>query len=183
MAKSPKLSPQARRRAIKLDRAEEYKEWIRGYRADHLCIDDIQKLKPGDVLDVAIFDRNMEEYGMWAEIPANTPFPADEFFRFNHHKIKIMENGCWELQMNSEKFQHPIHYNTESYATRWTWVVPSGKDNKVIELQRKGKGQKLRVFKLAIKDMFPLTRIGWRGPVMLWKYVKESTIPVYWDDA
>jgi len=169
---------------------KEVDDWIRAHRLQHLCIQDLLTLSPGDVMDVAIFDRNMEEYGMWDKIPGNTPMPASDMFRFNHHQIKMLENGNWVISMCGDEHKHPIHYNFESLATHWTWLGSyiGGDANPVIcvkhEITRDGedmpKGRK--PFEINVADLHPLTRVGWRGPVMFWKYVENSNMPVFWRD-
>ena len=36
----------------------DYEKWIRKNRLYHFCIEDLKNLETGDVIDVAIFDRN-----------------------------------------------------------------------------------------------------------------------------
>ena len=152
--------------------SKEYGEWIRDHRLYHLCIRDLEKFKPGDVIDVAIFDRNMEEYGMWDDIRPDTPLKAKEFFRFNHHQIRIIDNNNWILIMDGEEFDFPLHYNLKKDGTIRikNEIINSGEQ---IPHGRKK-------FKINVSDLHPLTRVGWRGPVMLWKYVQESKVQVIW---
>jgi hypothetical protein len=165
---------------------KEVYDWIRDHRLYHLCIDDLETLKPGDVLDVVIFDRNFEEYGMWDEIPANTPFEPKQFFRFNHHQIEWLGDGRWNLKLQWGDFEHPLHYNVESLATNWTWLGPD--ENGMIDVRQEiiNGDEEIpltrKAFSLSITDFHPRTRVGWRGPVMMWKHVQESKDRVFWLD-
>ena len=165
--------------------AKEVYEWIRTHRLYHLCIDDLEQLNIGDIIDVVVFDRNFEEGGtIWDKIPSNTPFEPKEFFRFNHSKIKYLGDRKWELMFNYGEFVHPIHYNTESLATSWTWVVPDD-NNKIIigneSIMGDAKIPKHRKrFEIKIDNLHPRTRIGWRGPIMFLKDVENSKVPVFW---
>ena len=61
-----------------MENGKDVYDWISHHRLWHLCLEDLQTMKPGDEIDVAIFDRNMEEYGMWDKLPPNTPhLPKD----------------------------------------------------------------------------------------------------------
>lgn len=166
--------------------SREYNDWIRRHRLHHLCLQDLQKFKPGDMIDVAIFDCNMEEYGIWDEIPKDTPFNAEEFFRFNHHQIRINDNNNWTIIMFGEEFNHPIHYNIENLATNWEWSEPKKDETIRIKTEIIDSGENIpkgrKKFHVQVADLHPLTRIGWRGPIMLWKYVQESKEQVYWTE-
>jgi hypothetical protein len=165
---------------------KEVYNWIRAHRLQHLCIQDLRKLNLGDVIEVAIFDRNMEEYGMWDQIPGNESLNPAEFFRFNKHHIEISGNDRWMLRLQWGDFEHPIHYNVESLATHWTWLVPE-KDGIIrcgteILRDKESIPNNRKAFEINVADLHPLTRVGWRGPVMLWKHVEASNIPVFWRD-
>lgn len=158
-----------------MDTQEVY-NWLRSHRHQHLCIRDLDHFSPGDVIDVAIFDRNMEEYGIWDEIPGNEPFNAAEFFRFNHHQIKWIGDGMWTLIMDGEEFDRPIHYNTESLSTHWTWVEAT------LDSEQKKYVIRIGDADIQVDSLHHLTRVGWRGAIMLWKHVESSKMRVLWHD-
>ena len=137
-------------------------------------------------MDVAIFDRNMEEYGMWDNFKNNVEYDPEEFFKYNRHIIKYKGNFTWDIQLSwGETFENTIHINVQSLATNWHWVRLDTDDNtihieneiisedEIIPSDRTG-------IHLHLKD-FPLrTTVGWRGPIMLWEHVKDKE-QVYWN--
>ena len=153
--------------------------WIRDYRLYHLTIGDILKCSVGDELDVVIFDRNFEESGIWDKLHPDVEYDPTEFFKYNHHKLKYNGDMKWDIIFNWGKtFEHPIHLNVEHLATRWTWVV-LGEDGFVDIAERlpddDKKTDNIRKSVRLHWNGFPSrTRIGWRGPIMLWEDLKNK---------
>ena len=148
-------------------------EWIGAHRLWHLCMED---LPASGLLDVAIFDRNMEELGKWCE---SSPEPAAEFFKGNRHTVELLGNGKWKV-MGEE---HPIHYCLESLATGWTWAAL----DEPIDVELLDSAQSIpaerKSFTMDPAQLHPRTRVGWRGPMMLWKHVEQSSTPVFWKEV
>ncbi len=160
-------------------------KWIDDHRLFHLTIHDVMSLKPGQELDVAIFDRNMEEYGMWDNFRDREKYGPEEFFKNNRCTIKYKGDFIWDIQFSwGETFEHPVHVNVQSLATNWNWIVLNTNDNtihiknEILSESESIPSDRTKV-NLRLQD-FPLrTRVGWRGPIMLWEHVKNKG-KVYW---
>ncbi len=147
--------------------------FIRGCSHLHLTKADVEKLQPGDRLDVVIWDRNFEEYWIWQQ-PVHTPYPPEIFFAANRNSLIYRGDYEWDIEFNhGETIRHPIHVSLAGLNTSWTW---SPLDNdKMIHVTNyvKTKGQKgppegWGPIHKHISEFSPSTRMGWRGPIMLW---------------
>lgn len=168
-------------------------EFIHKSKPYHLTINDIKTLKPNSTLDVIIWDRNFEEPWIWSNAKKMQPYDPHIFFAENHHTLTYLGNMKWDLHFNflteeekkcKNKFVHPVHIDVSNLPTNWTWVdIP---DDGIINITRDiiGTGEKLGPNKN--KPMhwseFPgSTRVGWRGPIMLWEHMKKMP-QVYYDE-
>src|SRR5690606_23210481 len=105
-------------------------DWIDSNKLYHLSLYDVQLLEIGTTIDVAIFDSNFEEYGIWSKTNAGDPYKPIELFKYNRHKIEIIGGECegkcerkWLIHFNwGESYEHPYHYNIENLATNWKWI-------------------------------------------------------------
>ena len=160
-------------------------KWIEDHKLLHLCIDDVMSLRVGQELDVVIFDRNMEENGIWDKFKKDKKYNPEDFFKYNHHIIKYKGNFIWDIQFSwGETFEYPIHINVQSLSTNWNWIVLDTHDNTInINNEEISQDESIpdgrKDVYLYLED-FPLrTRVGWRGSIMLWKHVKNKG-QVYW---
>lgn len=121
----------------------------------HLTIADIEKLKPGDILDAVVFDRNFYEYGI-LNLDNKRPYNPEEFLQSIRIKIKYLGNYEWILYYDWAEVNDIIHINIEEYHSYYHWYPLND----------------LGEFNMNIKEFPKDTRVGNRGPVMLWKDVK-----------
>lgn len=64
-------------------------DWInKKMRAKHFTLAQWRKMKVGDVIEVAIFDRNFTERFIWDNTTAKKVYKPGYLFRMNHHAIK-----------------------------------------------------------------------------------------------
>lgn len=126
---------------------------INELRPRHLTIGDLKKLDVGDELDVVMWDYNFEEKSIWSN-PSDTPYPAEEFFSANRVKVKWCGNSKWEIMFYEDlRVIHDIEIALSDYI--WTSLYSNLDPNFVLE------------------DLPDDIRVGWRGPMMLWKNLKN----------
>lgn len=129
----------------------------------HLTIADVKNLDVGEEIDCVIWDRNFEEYWIWNKTVSEKPYKATEFFKHNRVKVKYLGNMKWLLKMSWGEFEHSVHINT---CKSHFWPVD---DDQMIRLNK---------IMIDVKTLPTKTRVGWRGPMMLWKHL-ESMPKVY----
>ena len=153
--------------------ATENYDFIELSRPSHLTIADVEKLSPGDELDVVIWDGNFEEYWIWDKSEPNRHYDPEEFYRANHHRLVYLGNLTWTLYIDGEIVDHPIHLNTEDLLTTRSWVAVEGGEINIRDEYLPRDWKEIPSHWKPIKkrwEEFPkTTRAGWRGPIMLWK--------------
>lgn len=147
-------------------------EFIENCKNKHLTLDDIEKLNVGDTLDVVIWDINFEEYWIWQNAKQGINYNPKDFFASNHHCIEYLGNYKWDVNFNfGETFTHPIHLDVSSMNTNWTWC-PLENDRTKISHEMLNISDEFTPNKKApqkhITEFDKNTRVGWRGPIMLW---------------
>jgi hypothetical protein len=149
---------------------EMYK-FINDCKSQHLTIADIKLLNIGDRLDVVIWDRNFEELWIWTNADNEVAFTPDEFFSSNRHTLTYLGNMKWNIRYPfGIDFIHNIELDVSKLDNIMKWY-PISDDGKI---------EFLRVSK-HWTDFPDDTRVGWRGPIMLWN--KLLTMPnVYLKD-
>ena len=158
-------------------------EWIDKHKTLHLTINDVNKLSVGDKLDVVLFDRNVEEYGIWDKLKRETPYDPQDFFKWNRAILvyKGGENRSWDIHFSfGETHEHPAHINVEHLPTNWHWTALE-KDGYVhITNNILNTGETLvdypdhHPIHLQWEDFSGDTTVGWRGPIMLWKDLRDK---------
>ena len=98
-------------------------------------------------------------------------------------KFHYKGNYTWDIQASWGTYEHSFHLNVEHLNTNWTWVAIDPEDGKVhITDNIFDEGKEHNNWKpIHIHfDEFPKnTRVGWRGPVMLWEKVKNMP-QIFW---
>ena len=141
----------------------------------HLKISDVDKLKVGDVLDVFVYDRNF--YDGLDDFEENKPYKATDILKHSHMKLHYKGGHVWDIEMSWGTYEHPIELSLEKLDTNWKW---SPLQNDMIHITNNitRSNQKVQKGWKPIHmhyDEFPKdTRVGWRGPMIPWKYVKFS---------
>ena len=154
-------------------------EWINYYKSNHLVINDLKKMNVGDTLDVVIFDRNFEEYFIWPKLKKNKSYTPKYFFKGNRHQIKYNGDLTWDITYSFGCIaHHPIEINVSKFDLGFTWYPLTGENmilntkivnNKTVKLPKKNQ------LKIHWTDFPKNTSIGWRGPIMLWKNINNTT--------
>lgn len=159
-------------------------DWIDQNHDKQLTIADIDKLNPGDTVEVCMFDRNFEEYGMWDKYEESVGYDPEDILQYNKMTLKYKGNYTWDLIiMDCGTFEHPIHLNVEHLDTNWAWAEIDPKDsmvhitNNVFECgEEHNDWNPLHVH----YNNFPkTTRVGWRGPAVLWEKVYDMP-KIHW---
>jgi hypothetical protein len=136
---------------------------------------DWHRLKVGDVVDVVLWDRNWEEACMWDTAEEGKVYDARDFFKCNRAQFKVGENYEWALTDDAVVGAvHPLHVNISTdgggHDTTCTWL-PVGRDGAIGTPEPKNRSFHV----LTHIDSLPLhTRVGWRGPVMLWSKLEHA---------
>jgi len=141
----------------------------------HLTLNDVKNMKEGDTIEVVIWDRNFEEYGIWNSVKEGVSYNPQIFFQCNKHKLTYKGNMIWDIDFNhGETFRHPVHIEHEK--NKWRAIDNDGnvysgcsdcETKKILQHWSEYPGN---------------SRVGWRGPAMLWD--KLNGLPqVYWDTA
>mgnify|MGYP006976398487 CR=1 FL=1 len=186
-------------KAEEIMQSTELYQFIRECRHLHLTKADVDLLKPGDRLDVVIWDRNFEEYWIWDQ-PQNVPYSPEVFFSENRHQLVYQGGHKWDIEFNfGETIRHPFHLSLEGENTSYTWTSLEGKEPHDCQCQSRPVGSEsspedqvensydwIHITTYVKKDDqsgppegwgpihkhyddFPTTtRVGWRGPMMLW---------------
>lgn len=160
-------------------------DFIKQTIPQHLTIADVKKLKVGDTIDVVIWDRNFEESWIWDNATPQQPYRPEIFFQENHQKITYLGNMSWLIRFNwGEDIEHPIHLDVSALQTYWKWCpLEDGYINIVEEIIKEGETLPSHWCPTHKHwTEFPeTTRVGWRGPIMLWKYMAQLPA-VYYSD-
>jgi len=157
----------------------------------HLTIGDVKNLKVGDKLDVVIWHQNFEEEGGFFAIRGkiredlSLPQRPEQFFKYNHHQLTYLGNMEWDIHFEwGETFTHPIHLDVTCLETNWTWsaLEEDGMIHITKEVVKEGERIPLhwRAKHLHWSEFPDDTRVGWRGPIMLWSKLKDMP-PVYFE--
>lgn len=157
-------------------------DFIENCSSEHLTLADVLKLKKGDCLDVVIWDRNYEEYWMWNHAVPMQPYRPFEFYRANRHKLHYLGDYKWNIEFPfGETHPHPIHLWTGDLQTKYVWFAL---ENNYIDTT----AEMYPSFSIPsdwepvlkhVSEFSPSTRVGWRGPIMLWKKLEKMSDVFY----
>lgn len=151
-------------------------KFIKSCKSAHLTLGDVKKLNVGDQLDVVIWDRNFEDYWIYGQAEKGRNYNPQDFFKYNHCKIIYQGNMEWDIDFSFAVYRHCIELDTSSLNIRWGWMpiengnietdewIPSG--NETIDSKDKD---------LHWTTFPDTTRVGWRGPIMLWDKLKNMS--------
>lgn len=138
---------------------------------DHLPIryyvlkKDLNKIK-GKTIAVALLDRNFEEYGIW-DLERYKLYKPTIFFKNNKATIKYNGGYTWLINYNyGESVEQDIEVNMVDGVTKIGDITWSPLDNKGYITCTSGKS------KIHFNDLPNDTRIGWRGPMIYWDFLK-----------
>lgn len=147
-------------------------KFIENCKDKHITLGKLEELNIGDTLDVVIWDRNFAEYWIWENAKENVNYNPKDFFVSNHHSIKYLGDYKWDINFNNcETFTHPIHLDVSSMDTNWKWWPLENNEIKIfheiLNISKELPPNK-KVPQKHITEFDKNTRIGWRGPIMLW---------------
>ena len=158
-------------------------DFIEQTKDKHLTIADIEKLQLGDEIDVVMWDCYFEDMGCVWETYENTKYyPPTEFFSECKTKLIYMGNYKWKIHYSFGQIaEHSIHLNVEHLQTNWKCAAITSEDHKIHitnEMMNSGENIPVGWKKKHIHwDEFPkTTRVGWRGPMMLWENLKDEIL-------
>lgn len=141
-----------------------------------LTIKDITSLKPGQTIKLLVLDRNFDEIACEEETnQLNIPHKAEEFFRLNTatyvHQQNLKGIITYDNIDLTRDFEFDIEYEKDCWYPLKNNCLP------------KKDPQHLASFSFnepkPYTDYPANTRIGWRGPMILWEKVKKLP-DIYW---
>lgn len=146
-------------------------QWARKSRPAWLTIADIQKLKPGDCLEVLPLDRNVVDTVSGSGIRPNKLYPASAFFKSNKaiYEHGSGMQGCLTLLSESEKIVlDPFEFHVEiDKKDNWFPLekgsLPAKDPQGFLKLMGK---------KMSWTAMSPKTHVGYRGPMLKFSSLK-----------
>lgn len=160
--------------------ALEIQAWKKHVRKECLTIRDIKKLKPGDKLTILCMDRNLED-PIWQTIKSNTIMSPTRFFQRNvatyvhekdlHGTITFHFGGLSDHSKSENStmdFDFELEYRKDHWYPTKDGYFPA-----------KDGYPKLKYPKTHWTKFPPKTKVGWRGPMLLWEKVKTQP-KVYW---
>ena len=160
-------------------------ELIKKSKPYHLTIQDILSLNIGDELDVVIFDRNFDE-DIWSRFKECKSYNPTKLLEESHHKIIYKGDMNWDIKYNfGETVNKMVHLDLEKEPTNWKWypLDPDGYvriNNDIVKT-----GEKIPIDHRPINkhwaDFDVNTRVGWRGPIMLWEDLVNLKTNGYWE--
>jgi hypothetical protein len=125
-------------------------------------------------ITVALFDRNFEEYGIWNKFDKYKLYDPVKFFEYNKATIEYNGGNTWKITMDGDENVHFIEVdvvNIRPKNSKLTWSPINDKG----DLCCLGK-------KVNFNDVSNDTRIGWRGPMILWHKIVKFDKKVYQAD-
>ena len=148
-----------------LDGGLEVEEWERAIDQECLRIEDILSLGPGDQIKVLLLDRNLWDVtNDPAQNPSSTLVEPQRFFRDNWAIYTHTSNLRGKIEY-SFGYEREFEFDLEYEAGSWSPLVDG-------QLNKKHRRRHYT-------DFDSSTRVGWRGPMVLWD--KLITLPkVYW---
>jgi hypothetical protein len=141
----------------------------------HLTVADVKKLNVGEELDVVVWDRNFEEYWIWSHAESEKPYLPEEFFQSNRHTLKYLGNMTWEFRYEyGGNVVYKVELDVTALNTRYKWcnIESNGKIHITKDMERRVNKDMTRKWEEISKhwtDFPDTTRVGWRGPIMLWE--------------
>jgi hypothetical protein len=157
------------------------KDWEQYSQGEHLTIEDVMNLNEGDKLHLLVMDRNLWDIVCCRENNlGNTLHPPAQFFRHNratYTHIGDLKGTLVYHWGDGDSEEYDFEFDVEYMSHRWYPL----KDGHLPARDPQG---------IAPFDYeepkpwtdFPVnTRVGWRGPMMLW----EKVIPydnIFWYD-
>ncbi len=144
--------------------------WLEFMSPDYLKIKDITKMDPGQKETFLCIDRNFYDFIYLNEI--GKIYTPGEFFIHNYiieytHKYGLHGNIQW---INDDKIE-PFNFDINYYKNYW---YPLDKNGYLPSKDPQG-FVSLEIQRAKYWEDFPNdTLIGWRGPMINWKYILNS---------
>lgn len=151
-------------------------EFMDYIRPMSLTIKDIESLKPKQSIKVLVLDRNFDEFCCKEETnKSSTHYKPEHFFRENTATYVHAQNMKGKLTFHGIDYTRDFEFDVEYDKDCW-YPLEDGCLPKEDE-------QKLAPFSFPepkpYTDFPTTTRVGWRGPMILWEKVKELP-DIYW---
>lgn len=160
------------------DNALNLTSWVNYYHPLHLTKYDIDLLEIGDSIEVAVFDRDMNDKIVYSgNYNNNERYSPEQMFADCRCLIDLISINPhkWDLQYRYGTYEHYLELDTASTGTKWAWYPLNADDT--IELRTTIVDWKItNLPEPIIKpwcDFDDDTRVGFRGPIMRWENLED----------
>lgn len=134
----------------------------------HLTVGKLKKLRKAR-LELAIFDRNMEDGKIWTYLKPKKNYKPEHFFSETRHKVTYNGGHTWQILFEyADGKSQLVEHNLEVDYSHVQKLSNSDHDCLWHPVDCDG-----YIDGIYWKDLPDDVRIGWRGPAMLWKDLKS----------
>jgi hypothetical protein len=127
--------------------------------SEHLTLGDVKDLATGDQLDVVVWDRNYDDGWIYSTSEKGKPYTPEEFFATIRRTLTIVDHHmAWSIEFPTGSVQHHIEVCIDDEGNKWR---PIQCDGNVMDADAEEDNGRWT-------DLPDKTRVGWRGPMMLW---------------
>jgi hypothetical protein len=134
-------------------------EFIDSCIDEHLTLGDVKDLATGAQLDVVVWDRNFDDGWIYTSSERGRHYTPEEFFETNRRTLTIVGHPmAWEIEFPSGTHQHHMELCIDDEGNKWRPIRCDGSVMGADDSENNGMWA----------DWDDDTRVGWRGPMMLW---------------
>jgi hypothetical protein len=166
---NPYISPE---KITKLNtKGVELTQWIEKYKDKWLTIQQVKELPLNKKIKLLLLDRNI--YDNKDHIKEAKLYSPTFFFKKNYAWYWKTDNNNligkikYEWQKETDEpydFEFHIEYKEDKWYPLTNGILPKNDEQKIVTLLNKD---------IPIKDFSPDTHIGYRGPIIIWKEIKN----------
>lgn len=150
-------------------------EFIDYTKYEHFILKDFLEMKIGDTIDVVVWDGNFEERNaIWGVKERGKDYSPSSMYNENRHLITKTEEWGWTIKFCwGETFEHNLSVDVSHLPTYAKWDDAEEDGSIHITWEYLPRGKKIKGHwkskHFHISELHENTRIGWRGPIMLWE--------------
>ena len=153
-------------------------EFIRITKPNHLTLGDVLKWRVGHVEDVVLWCEDFEDLWISDYAIKDKYYHPEDFFAANRCKLVYQGNMKWDIIFCTGLIiEHHVHLNTSALNTSVKWCAVNSDGYIHIDQDITPTCGHLspnrKIIDMHWREFPTHTRIGWRGPIMSWKYLKD----------
>ncbi len=163
---------------------QEMQQFLEIAKPYHLTLGEIKQFPVGHKFEVVSWDRNYEEAWIWNEAIPMQVYESEVFFAWNRCTVTYKGAMEWTIKNIDGSFDHKVEIDVSNLDACWTWWPLNENGYLDINNEPLTKGQEIlshwKPKHLHWSELPGTTRVGWRGPMMYWEYLKDMPL-VYYD--